>query len=347
MAIQILVSILVFALLVTAVYFIAYGISHMSSSPAESSVSSQESLPEESVALSSAPQQQQPSLKARQMPVEVASSPSKAQTFIEQAKSDGFSAVVVPMKTKDGEVLYSSSVEQVAAWGAQNALIDADSLIEAIRAEGMTPIAQIYALQDNTAAHAKRKNSYYYGKDTNTTRKFEDGRYLNPYKQAARSYICDIVQELGSMGFEQVLVDGMQFPGVELSSNIGTDANGASKSDILKQFIQELNATGVNTIISYDWAAIGGGSTADLLYGGDPSGYGAQALAPVIDWNSPPENIEAAENELVATAMKAAAEQAPDAPIILEVKSGNSSAQMEQQLHDSEDISYIEITEES
>ncbi|MDE5852539.1 MAG: putative glycoside hydrolase, partial [Oscillospiraceae bacterium] len=229
--------------------------------------------------------------------------------FIKKAKDEGKNSIVVPLKTKDGSILYSTNVQKAKSWETiADSPIDALSLATKIKDVGLVPIAKISAFYDQIAPHAKRENSYYQGSQKTTTHLFKNSvtkkteRWLNPYKEVARKYICDIVAELGNLGYSYVLVDNVAFPDVEFDSSVGTDANGKSKSEILKTFIKELDNTKVPTIISYDWSAIGGGKSADIIYGGDISTYGITHQAPTINISKPPTGLSE-KNEIIKSAI--------------------------------------------
>lgn len=342
--IQILVAIVVFAVIVGGVYLIAFALSKNSQQqkPPEtplvnSGVSSQQSQQSQSSVASEVKKTHTP-IKAKQMPVATAKNKTKAKTFIDTAKEEGYTAVVVPLKAEDGIVLYSSKVPEVKAWGASAATVDAKTLISQIEKAGMTPIAQINAFVDNKAPHASRDNSYTYASKPSTTYLFNKKRYLNPYQDDARKYICDIVEELGSIGFSKVLIDSVQFPNQEFTSEVETNAGSVTKAEILKKFIKELNSTKVSTIISYDSSIIDDEDEAKLLYGGDIATYGAQALSPIIDNSS----SSSKSISKITQSIKKVNEEAKEAQIVPQFKLGQTAEDIEKALSLVKVDSYIE-----
>lgn len=275
---------------------------------------------------------------AKELPVNYVGSPSKISTFAATAKEEGYTAVVVPLKIDTGEILYDSSVAEATSWGAiSTSTTDVDSVLSAIKDAGLTPIAELYAFEDDIASYARRGNSYYYDTQTTTTRLFDDVSWLNPYKQSARDYICNLSAELYNMGFEMIWLNGVQFPPLGLDSKTGTDANGVSQEEILKTFIREMNDKGIPFIISYEWDAVGGGGDAQTLYGGDPTTYGAPGLSPVLD-----STVSA---QQLADTLKQTEEQAPNAVIVPSIPASADLTEVTTVLQQSGINSYLLLAE--
>lgn len=311
LAFQIIMSIVVFVAIALIVYLISIGVN---------SYINRESYTELDSSILSAPsdtnniaddkyQNTSEKIMASEMSASSIENNSYITEFIKKSKDEGKNAVVVPLKTKSGSILYSTNVQKAKSWEAiADYIIDALDLAKKIKDAGLVPIAKVSAFYDQTAPHAKRENSYYQGSQKTTTHLFKNSvtkkaeRWLNPYKEASRKYICDIVAELGNFGYSYVLLDDVAFPDVEFDSSVGTDANGKSKSEILKTFVKELDDIGVPTIISYDWSAIGGGKSSDIIYGGDISTYGIKNQAPIIDISKPPTGLSE-KNEIIKSAI--------------------------------------------
>lgn len=331
-------SILALAVIVLLVYIIAFGIKNaldnrdLAQSQTEPSVESSEESSEESPEVSDAiPNETSETVIATQMPSTYLTSKTKAQTFMTNLKNSGANSVVIPMQNSGGYLLYNSQIPEASQWGtiSKNA-VDPSDIINAAKSEGLTPIAQINGFRDNAAANAGRNNTYYYSNQKNTTRLFTDfatkskTRFLNPYKTVAREYLCNIVKELNSAGFSKVLIDGVEFPVSNFDKYTSTDANGVSKEAIMKQFIEELNATGANYILSYDWSQTGANSDSNI-YGGDPSTYGAKVLSPIVDINSPPSSVKGNDTtSMISTVFNQIKQNAQSVDIIPEISQDNN-----------------------
>lgn len=293
-ALKVIAMILGFLLIVAVGYFLASKFLGGAHDPVSSgtdpvaSVSSEEPAASDwqpsSSGTSSEPDKTQ-LVSAVQLPQAMLSDPAKIKAFSEQAKADGYTSVLVPMKDQKGNLLYASKLEKAAAWKSiAPGAVDAAAVAAAVEETGLIPIARIYAFADDVASNAAYDNAITYGNTTGTTwldnAKERGGKsWLNPYKPAAREYICEIANELITSGFKQVLVDGIQFPSVSLKQANLQDG-GVPQDQILKQFIQELEDAG-NILVAYKWSTLSGLTTS--LYGGDPTTYGEDTASPVID----------------------------------------------------------------
>lgn len=240
-------------------------------------------------------EQQKENIVASEIPADKLNNSKYLTEFIAKAKNDNKNAIIVPLKNENGNLLYSSKIVEAKSWGViSKSVVDAKKIAADIEAAGLIPIAKVTAFYDQVASHIKRNNSYGYASKKNTTYLFKNSvtgkseKWLNPYQSAARKYICDIVSEISGMGYKHVLLDNVSFPDVELNSQVKTNDEGKSKSDILKQFFKELDATGVSYILSYNWKILGDEKLANTLYGGNVFGYGAKKQSPLIDIGNKP-----------------------------------------------------------
>lgn len=223
---------------------------------------------------------------AIKMPVKNLSDSEAVKVFAENAKGEGYNTVVVPLKESDGELLYSSELEEATTWNTMaKTPVNAKEIAKTIQDAGLMPMAEISAFEDALAGNVKFDNTY--TKKSGTIWTDSEGQsWLNPYKASARNYICNIVKELGSFGYQRVLVEGAKFP--KSLTNAVTGSNKVTQEQILEQFYQELTATQVPFTISYEWDTITNG-TSKKMYGGDPTSYkGASVVSPIIDLDSYP-----------------------------------------------------------
>lgn len=219
-------------------------------------------------------------IKALQIPWTTMQSDTKTETFLEKAKEDGYNTILVPLKNRNGEVLYQSNVPEVSEYDAQiSNAVDAAVLKQKIEEAGLMPMGQIYAFEDTTAPSLASDNTYL----KNKTKIYTDANgdsWLNPYKESARKYICDLVKETKDLGYQTVLIDGCQFPGS--LSGIITDAKGQTQQEILEEFYQQVKSVNASCVFSYYWDTVTGG-TSQKFYGGDPTSYqNLAAVAPII-----------------------------------------------------------------
>ena len=133
-----------------------------------------------------------------------------------QAKADGADYALFTFKDADGKVYYASEVAG-AANGIVAETVDPARIAEIFREEDVIPVAQLAAFTDPIAAYTDTSMAVHY----NGTQvwfdaiKAKDGKaWLNPFADTAVQYVGDLVEELQGMGFEQVVLTGVQFPGI-------------------------------------------------------------------------------------------------------------------------------------
>lgn len=212
-------------------------------------------------------------------PNSIVSDPQKLEEFLKGLRGTGINAVMVDAKDSEGAVLYRSQVAMAleSSAVAPNAF-DAKTVVNKITAEGMTPIVKIHAFKDPLAARANRKAAVsYMGSDFSWLDNSPDlgGRpWLNPFSDLARGYIKDIAAELASYGFEQVVVESVQFPtGVGLEkADYGTLADHTARLTALKSFAKEIEekvaGAGGKAAVYLKGTAILSDNT--MIYGGNP-----------------------------------------------------------------------------
>lgn len=234
--------------------------------------------------------QQEETIVASEIPSSKLTDSKYLTQFIETAKHDKKNAIIIPLKNENGNLLYSSKVTEAEAWGAvSKSAVNAKKIASEIEKAGLIPIARVSAFYDQVASHAKRNNTYSYASKKNTTYLFKNSatgkseKWLNPYQNVARKYICDIVKEISDMGYKHVLLDNVSFPDTDFNNEVRTNDEGKSKCDILKQFLKELDSTGVSYILSYSWDVLGKEKLANTLYGGNIFEYGAKRQAILVD----------------------------------------------------------------
>jgi len=150
-------------------------------------------------------------------PANVLSNSTALLAFIAEAKSEGYSAVVIEMKDEVGQLLYLSGVmlgEPPKLIAEDRAIVtgslSAQSVASAIAAEGLIPVARVNTLRDHIAPLRHADVTYAGWLDG---RPDSGGRaWANPFLQGTRVYNTEIVRELHDAGFEAVILAGVTFP---------------------------------------------------------------------------------------------------------------------------------------
>lgn len=285
----------------------------------ESSINSQETTddkPKEE-------KKQEQKIIGKVMPLSSLTSKQKINEFIKSSKDNAVNSIIIPVKSYDGTLNYSSSVEEATKWNTiSKTPLDLANIVTSIKNEGLTPIAQIYAFTDNKAAAVDRDNTYCYTNNKNKAKLFanplkkgENIKFLNPYKDSSRKYICDIVKEVSNLGFSKVLMDGVNFPVSSFDTTTLTYSNGVSKADIMKQFIKELDETEVDYILSFDWSSIDA-QDENNVYGGDISTFGAKSISPILNTTTKPSGSKGTVQEMLNSSISKLKQDNEDLNII-------------------------------
>ena len=232
-------------------------------------------------------------LQAVNLPVDTAKDPTALASFLASAKQNGANAVVLELKDTSGTLWYRSTVAQAVEYGAvsENAL-EIAPVVEAVKAGGLRPVAELSACGGKTAPNVARNNGYRY-EDTNSAwwdnAANNGGKpWLNPYKQAACDYLVALQTELISSGFDTILWHKVEFPEVRKfsSANMGTEAEGVTQQQALNSFIEQCEtqaaASGAVVFISYPVSTAFGLN--ESWYGGATTGLTAKNVAPELDF---------------------------------------------------------------
>ncbi len=207
---------------------------------------------------------------------------------------DDVTAVVIDMKTADGEVTYKSSqvsVQNVGA-AAENA-VDLASYIDTARRAGYDVIARIYAFEDSTAPYNSADMAIRYESEEGVLwldDSVDNGGkpWLNPYSDTAQKYVLDIVYDAVDLGADAILLDGVRFPEENAAMDyayFGVGTEETSRGEILARFAKRVYSavvtSGTDVLIAFDGSAVAGGDTA--VYGGSPTDFDADGFAPCIN----------------------------------------------------------------
>lgn len=205
--------------------------------------------------------------------------------LIAAAKEAGLTAIMVDAKDATGSVLYrTEAARAVSARAVAENAYDAAAVAKRIADAGLTPVARIHAFRDNLMGRFDRDVAVgYYDTRTNwldNSVALGGKAWLNPYSDGARTYIIDLAAELTALGFEQIVVDSVQFPsGVALDkAGYGPQAVGVGRADALKSFSQELEkavaAAGGSMMLYYPANGVVGENP--MIYGGNAASLASE-----------------------------------------------------------------------
>ena len=158
----------------------------------------------------------------------------------QQLAAQGTVYAVIPLKDSTGSVYYASAVP-AAAGSLTEAPVDPARIASIFKECGVTPVAQLAAFKDPLAARTVRSMAIRY---TGQEYLWLDNKasaggnpWLNPYSAEAVQYIGDLIAELHGLGFEQVLLENVQFPHAangrqDYGATNGVDRAGQLAADI-------------------------------------------------------------------------------------------------------------------
>lgn len=209
------------------------------------------------------------------------------------AHAAGFNAVLFELKDADGNLGYqftSAQAKKVNGYAAD--ALTADELTAAfdlIREHGLLPIPRLYAFQDDLAC-AKLTDARIAHVDNHTWAWYDgnkaDGakKWLNPYSDAAQSYVRDLATELKGKGAAAVMLDGVQFPDkLDKSAYLGDLAATVGKDQVLTDFITATRtALGADCPLLLTCSEKGALATDTKVYGGNPLTFGATVASPLL-----------------------------------------------------------------
>jgi hypothetical protein len=134
---------------------------------------------------------------------------------IESALTTGFSTAVIPLKVKGGALLYKSSAEMAVSAGIVTSNLTAKEIADTVKAAGMTPVASVNLLEDNTNFTGYR-GVYKFASDDSRwldNSPTSGGKpWISPFDADALEYLRFISDEITEAGFEKIIFTGLVFP---------------------------------------------------------------------------------------------------------------------------------------
>lgn len=278
------------AVLIPASYFGARYLGNRKSDVAATTPASQTTVTDAPVTTTPAPTVEATALRGVTLPYAALRDTAALKLTCKAAADAGNTCAVVELKTETGALHYASETDLGKAVGAQTedaltlaALTDA---FAAMREAGLTPVARLFAFKDATApkklADAKITTTghadwtWYDGDPQNGGKP-----WLNPYSDAAQTYIVSLAEELYTAGAGALLLDGVCFPTQTAQAQLAVGSNAAlSKAEVLKQFITRVHNLREDAplLLCGSVNAFLGNNTAG--FDGNPRDFGCTAIVP-------------------------------------------------------------------
>ena len=169
---------------------------------------------------------------------------------------------------------------ETAAQSVAASTIDAAAAAKAFEEAGLVPVAQLCAFQDPKAPYADRtmgihyRDTEYFWLDANSE---AGGKpWLDPYAPTAIAFIDGLMDEVRSLGYEQILLTGVQYPYTDGSNAGYQNPDGIEKPQQLASLINgwQKKAEEADGVLWVEYsmaqltgaqaASLGGGTVADL-----------------------------------------------------------------------------------
>ena len=151
------------------------------------------------------------------MPASALSNSVSLSAFASKAASEGYTAAIVTMKNNGGFLLYSSEVLSVKDSEAVIGTMKASEICDALRKNGLVPIAEISVLADNEGCRVNADMSYKIVDEPTASwyDYFSTGepvRWADPSSAATAEYNKAVCDELKAAGFEKIITTDIIFP---------------------------------------------------------------------------------------------------------------------------------------
>ena len=155
------------------------------------------------------------------------------RTAAQQLKAQGMTYAIINLKDTAGQVYYASRTS-VGAANAAPTLVDPEKIASIFKEEGLVPVAEFAAFRDPAGARAdhalaiRYKNQEYLWLDNKASA--GGNPWLNPYAAETVQYLGDLIAEVHEMGFDQVLLENVQFPSSTSSKQDYGNTNGVDRA---------------------------------------------------------------------------------------------------------------------
>ncbi len=206
---------------------------------------------------------------------------------LDSAKENGFNAVMIDFKTKDGLLTYESDL---ISYSGEEEYTKIDSqIIDKIKSEGFLLLGRIYCFEDTIAP--QRLHAYVYENVEKTRIWFDDSAIMNgkvwldPTSSKATNYLTSVINEVVTIGADCIYLDSVQFPesrpgAVPVYTSDDTTLN---RNLVLMKFIEKAvsSTNGRPVILGCPLECADGGNTEK--WGGTLFDTAAHICSPVLE----------------------------------------------------------------
>jgi len=136
---------------------------------------------------------------------------------VTKAKSEGYTAICVPLKERGGHIYYDTKAE-IAVNGEDIILstISAKTIATKIQEHDMLAIAKVSALYDNVAPFSEKEAGYLFEGQISSwyDNSVDQGGkpWLSPFSEHTKTYMTQLVGEVDTAGFDAIICADVVFP---------------------------------------------------------------------------------------------------------------------------------------
>ena len=184
-----------------------------------------------------------------------------------QLKAQGMTYAILTLKDTAGQVYYASQTA-VGAANAAPTQVELTSVASIFKEEGLVPVAALTAFRDPAGARADRALAIrYQGQEylwLDNKASAGGNPWLNPYAAETVQYIGDLIAEVHAAGFDQVLLENVQFPSSTSAKQDYGTTNGVDRAGQLTADIAAWQARFGDTVTlwyGYSLAEVTGSSS--------------------------------------------------------------------------------------
>lgn len=214
-------------------------------------------------------------------------SAEQVKAFVDTAKTQGYNAIYVELKSEDGKIHFATKNQMAASYSAISETATTIDIAQIIKEAGLTPIARMSSLKDKTAPHVSRENSYAFSTSLNVNW-LDDSvdrggkAWLNPYMDNTRKYIADLTQEVCGLGYEAVVLENVMFPDKNTNKMNPINEN-KPRAEILAQLLNEAQTAAGDIPVLYGFDAATTARLSENVYSNYFIGNDFKQFAPVIN----------------------------------------------------------------
>lgn len=185
---------------------------------------------------------------AIRLSVDALASEDSLAAALADAKSLGYSAVVVTLKADGGVFYFSTANAYVQGTDAAAGILSANQIASLIKNEGLIPIAEISVLKDHIITRSNKELGYIFtdGESMWIDNKATKGgkSWMSPFSEKAVQFNSDLTGEITLAGFDRVIAYDMIFPPFRNSDlgHIGDTVKDANRHTALTSLASVIKA---------------------------------------------------------------------------------------------------------